>query len=264
MNDGSLIRAALFFGVLGAMLALEALRPRLRGLDRRRRWPANLGLGLINGALLAALPIASISIAAWGQAQGWGLLARVDAPAWLETLLAFLALDLAIYWQHRWLHEWRWAWPLHRVHHTDVALDATTGVRFHPGEIALSLAWKAAVILALGAPPLAVLALELALNGFAFWSHANLQLPAALDRALRALVITPDLHRVHHSLERAETDSNYGGSLSLWDRLFGSYRAHAALPLARMPVGLREHRGPDAQTLRALLAQPLSSRPSRS
>ncbi|HUP92314.1 MAG TPA: sterol desaturase family protein [Solimonas sp.] len=258
MQDASVVRTAVFFGGLALLLALEWRWPRAaEPLQRRLRWPANFGLAAVDAVLLALLPLATVGVAAWARVHGWGLLPMLGLPGWIETPLAWLILDLAIYWQHRWLHEWRWAWPMHRVHHSDVALDASTGVRFHPAEIVLSLAWKSAVIVALGAGPLAALAMELALNLFALWSHASVQLSPALERALRRLVITPDWHRIHHSVVRAEADSNYGGSLSVWDRLFGSYTPAPRAPLDAMPVGLQEHRSAAEQKLPALLIQPL-------
>ena len=258
MRDDALLRSALFFGTLALLLALEGVRARRAGpMHRRLRWPSNLGLAAINAACVALLPLASVGVAVLAQQRGWGLLNALGLAPWLEIGLAWLLLDLAIYWQHRWMHELRWLWPLHRVHHSDVELDATTGVRFHPAEILLSLAWKSTLIVALGAPPPAALLLELGLNLVALWSHANLRLPTSFERRLRWLLITPDMHRVHHSVHRRETDSNYSNTMSFWDRLFGSYVAQPADGHEAMRIGLPVLRAPVQQQLPALLAQPL-------
>lgn len=205
--------------------------------------------------MLALVPVAAVGTAFWAQAHGWGLLNAVNLPAWSEIAIAWLALDGAIYWQHRSFHEIRALWPLHRVHHSDTEFDTSSALRFHPAEILLSAAYKSGVALALGAPPLAVLLLETTVNGFALFNHSNLRLP--FDALLRKLVVTPDVHRVHHSVHRAETDSNYGSSLLLWDRLFGSYTPQPRDGHERMRIGLEEFRDGPAQKLTALLAQPL-------
>lgn len=253
--EDSTLRMAVFLGVLTLMLLLErALPRRVEDAQRRTRWPTHLGLVVISAALLALLPVAAVGTALWAQARGWGLLNQGSLPLWVTLPLAWLLLDAAIYAQHRAMHQLPLLWRLHRVHHSDVVFDATTGLRFHPAEILLSMLWKMAVVLALGAPPLAVLLLEITLNGFALFNHANLRLPG--DRWLRLLLVTPDLHRVHHSVHRDETDSNYGNTLSVWDRLFGSYRAQPREGHSAMAIGLPQFREPAAQRLTALLAQP--------
>lgn len=251
-------RAAIFFGVLTAMLALERAFPRrTTRVQRARRWTSNLGLIALNSAMLGLIPIAAVSAAFWAQKHGFGLFNSVDLPGWLEIALAWLVLDCVIYWQHRLFHERRALWPLHRVHHSDIEFDATTGVRFHPAEIFLSVGVKGFAAIALGAAPLAVLLLETTVNGLALFNHSNLRLPVWLDRLLRKLIVTPDMHRVHHSIHRVETDSNYANTLVVWDHLFGSYTPIPRDGHETMRIGLAEFRDEPAQKLTALLAQPL-------
>lgn len=252
------VRAGVFFGLLALLLALEARFPR-RTTDpqRRRRWPANFGLVAIDSGLLLLMPLVAMSAAVLAQRQGLGLFNWLQGPPLVEGLAAWLLLDLAIYWQHRWLHEIRWLWPIHRVHHSDVEFDTTTGLRFHPFEILGSMGFKIVVVVALGAAPLAVLVFETLLSSFSLFTHANLRLPARLEAALRRVVVTPEMHRVHHSIHRDETDSNYGNVLSAWDRLFRSYRAQPRDGHVEMRIGLPEYRDPTEQGLWPLLAQPL-------
>lgn len=259
LAHSSALRVAAFFGLLILFLVLERLFPR-RGSDLQRhlRWPANLGLVVIDSALLLALPVAALATAFWAEGRGWGLLHALDSPAWLAVSLGWLLLDVAIYWQHRAFHEIRWLWPLHRVHHSDIEFDATTGLRFHPGEILLSMLYKCGLVLALGIPPLAVLLFEIALNGFAIFTHANLRLPPEPERWLRRVVVTPEMHRIHHSAWRVEHDSNYGNALSVWDRLFSSYTPAAREPQETMRIGLPRFRAEEEQRLLPLLRQPFA------
>lgn len=253
------LRLAAFIGVLAVMLACERWRPRrLRPAgDRLRRWRTNLGLVAIDALAVRLLfPLAAVGAAALAEARGWGLLHAVDLPGWLSLAIALVVLDLAIYAQHVAFHKAPLLWRLHRVHHSDVDLDATTGLRFHPIEIVLSMAFKVALVLALGAPALAVIVFEVGLNAFAMFNHANVRLRAGLDRALRRLIVTPDMHRVHHSIHRDETDSNYGFNLSIWDRLFRTYCAQPRDGHDAMSIGLDVFRGPGDGTLRRLLTQP--------
>lgn len=252
------VRLLAFFGLLALFLMLERLFPRRTGdMHRALRWPSNFGLVLLDSALLALLPLAAIGSALWAAQQGFGFLNKTALPVYAEIALAWLLLDLAIYWQHRWLHEYPWLWRLHRVHHSDIEFDTTTGVRFHPAEILLSMVYKCAVVVALGAPVLAVLLVEITLNGFALFSHANLHLPARFERILRWGLVTPEMHRVHHSIYRQETDSNYGSALSLWDRLFKSYNDQPRDGHSEMRIGLPELREVPDQRLMRLLLQPL-------
>lgn len=253
--DPAFLRPAVFFGGLVLLLVFERLLPRrISDMHRRLRWPANLALVALSTALLALLPVAAIGTAFFARTEGIGLFNNVSLPGWTEIALAWLLLDLGIYWQHRWMHEVPWLWRLHRVHHSDMEFDTTTGVRFHPLEILLSMFWKMSLVLALGANPLAVLALEITLNAFALFNHANLRLPG--DRFLRKLVVTPDMHRVHHSIHPQETNSNYGSSLPLWDHLFASYIAQPREGHVQMRIGIARYRETARLTFPSLLMQP--------
>jgi sterol desaturase/sphingolipid hydroxylase (fatty acid hydroxylase superfamily) len=248
------LRLAVFLGVLGAAAAWEALAPaRPRKFPRAWRWPNNLGLVFLDSLLVRLLlPGIAIAAAIWAQEAGWGVLNFPPVPAWLAFCTAVVALDFAIWLQHVATHKVPILWRLHRVHHADPDFDATTGLRFHPIEILLSALYKAVVVAVLGAPPEAVLAFEVLLNAGSLFTHANARLPAALDRAMRRAFVTPDMHRVHHSPDRAETDSNYGFNLSLWDRWFGTYRENAERGL----IGQDRFGGRDDQRLDRLLTQP--------
>lgn len=253
-----LVRPAIFFGLLLLLGALEPLRPvRLSDPQRPLRWTSNFGLVAIGTVLIALLQLSLVAIAVGAEHANFGLFNQVEAPRGVEIGLSLVLLDLAIYAQHRAFHELRWLWPLHRVHHSDVEFDVTTGLRFHPAELIVSMLYKAAVVALLGAPALAVLLFEIALSSFALLTHANLRLAPALERALRAVLVTPDLHRTHHSTHRDEHDSNYGNTLSIWDRLFRSYTRASREPQREMRIGLNEFRLPASQSLPALLTQPL-------
>lgn len=261
-NEGP-VRLGVFAGVLALLLVLQWLRP-LRGDGRgQRRQATNLMLIALDTLLLRLVfPVLAVGLALQFEAQGLGLLPQLGLPFWLDCLLAVLLLDLAIYWQHRLMHVVPLLWRLHRLHHSDTGFDVTTGLRFHPFEMAVSLVYKLTVVAALGAPPLAVLVFELLLSIGALFTHADFALPPALDRRLRWLLVTPSMHRIHHSTWRPETDSNYGFHLSIWDRLFGSYRAQPRAPEASMPIGLEYFRSSDEQNLPSLLLQPFQPQPS--
>ncbi len=254
------LRGGIFLGVLVALLVLEAV---IRGPNpapmRTRRWPGNVGLillGTVLGRLL--LPAGVVGAAAWAQARGYGLLNQFEWPPWLEFAIALVVLDLAIYWQHRMLHACSWLWRLHRAHHTDVTLDATSALRFHPLEIVLSLGFKIALVVPLGVSPLAVMVFEVLLSSFALVTHSNLALPAWLDRPVRALLVTPNMHRIHHSTHVDEQHRNFGFNLSLWDHLFGSYAVHARDQPQDFGVsGVPEH---EATRFIALLREPFVRR----
>jgi sterol desaturase/sphingolipid hydroxylase (fatty acid hydroxylase superfamily) len=252
------IRLAAFAGVLLLCALGEVLAPwRRPAVPRRTRWPNNLGLVLVDGLLLRILfPTAAIGAALAAEARGLGLLRWLDAPGWLAVPLAVVLLDLAIYLQHRVFHAVPVLWRLHRVHHADLEIDATTGLRCHPIEILLSMAIKIALVMALGAPALGVLAFEVLLNAGSLFSHANLALPRGLDAVLRAVLVTPAMHRVHHSVIRAETDSNFGFCLAWWDRLFGTYRAAPAAGPDRVTIGIETFRDRTELRLDRLLTQP--------
>jgi sterol desaturase/sphingolipid hydroxylase (fatty acid hydroxylase superfamily) len=230
MEHEALIRLAVFLGLFALLAAAEALAPRRpRTEPRGRRWGTNWAVAVIDALTLrlmaVALPLLAVGAALDAGARGWGLFNRLDWPAWLEILLAILILDLAIWAQHLVTHKVPVLWRLHRVHHADVDLDVTTAIRFHPIEIALSMLLKIGLVYLLGVAAVAVVLFEVMLNGMAMFNHANLNLPPRVDAMLRLLVVTPDMHRVHHSVNRSEHDTNYGFSLSVWDRLFGTYLA---------------------------------------
>lgn len=243
MQTDLVIRLSVFVGVLAALLLLERLIPRRRPLPAQGpRRVSNLVLALTGAILLRlmalALPVLAVVAAMDAAAAGLGLFNRLDWPVWLEVLLAILAMDLAIWAQHLVTHKVPLFWRFHRVHHADRDFDVTTALRFHPVEIIVSAGLKVGLVYALGPSALAVLAFELVLNASAMFSHANLALPGRMDRALRAVLVTPDMHRIHHSVHREEHDSNYGFALSLWDRLFRTYRADPREPHQAMSVGL--------------------------
>ena len=253
------IRAGAFAAVFVAMALWERIAPR-RALAASRpvRWLNNLAvLALGAGLTRLVAPAAVVGAAIVAQRQGWGLFNLVAVPPLLAAAASILLLDLTVWAQHLAMHKVPALWRLHRMHHADVDIDVTTGLRFHPLEILLSLAIKAAAAVALGAPPLAVLAFEVLLNATAIFNHANARLPPALDRVLRWILVTPDMHRVHHSWERIETDSNYGFNLPWWDRLFRTYRAQPALGHERMTIGLHEFRGSRELWIDRMLLQPL-------
>ncbi|MGY0797519.1 sterol desaturase family protein [Lysobacter sp. A286] len=226
-----------------------------------RQW-SNLGLVVLDTALVRlAFPLLAVVLATRVHARGGGLFGLLDWAPWLEISLAVLLLDAAIYWQHRLLHVIPLLWPLHRVHHSDIAFDVTTGVRFHPLEIGLSMAIKLGLVVALGMHPAAVVIFEVLLSAASLFTHADFAFPPRLDRSLRVVIVTPSMHRIHHSVRREETDSNYGFNLSLWDRLFGSYCVRAAEPERSMPIGLSQWRDPAELGLGALLLQPFRRAP---
>ncbi|HEX9182538.1 MAG TPA: sterol desaturase family protein [Burkholderiales bacterium] len=253
------LRLAAFLGVLAAMAGWEALAPRRpRTLSRLQRWPGNLGIVILNTLVVRlAFPAAAVGAATAVQHAGWGLLNLHPVPAWLAVASAVVLLDFAIFLQHWVFHAVPVLWRLHRMHHADLDIDVTTGARFHPLEILLSLVIKLAVIAALGAPPLAVVIFEILLNATSMFNHGNARLPAALDAVLRRLVVTPDMHRVHHSIERDETDSNFGFNLSIWDRLFRTYRAQPRAGHEGMTIGIAAFRSTEeCSSLLGMLAIP--------
>ncbi|GIX26800.1 sterol desaturase family protein [Pelomicrobium sp. G1] len=260
------LRLAAFFGVLGAMAFWELKAPRrVLALPRWQRWPGNLGIVALDALLVRLLvPVAGAGMAMLAAAQGWGLFNQVPVPFWLAAFLSVVLLDLAIYVQHVVFHAVPALWRVHRMHHADLDFDVTTGARFHPIEIALSMLIKLGVIVALGAPAMAVVLFEILLNATSMFNHGNVRLPAAVDRVLRFLIVTPDMHRVHHSIKRRETDSNFGFNLSLWDRLFGTYRAQPEGGHEGMTLGIPDFRDPrDCATLPGMLAIPFRGRAGR-
>ncbi len=252
------IRLGFFFTVLAVMAAWELVAPR-RALThpRRLRWPANLGIVALNTVLVRLLlPLAPLAFAALAEVRGWGLFNVIAAPGWLAIAASVVMLDMAIYLQHVMFHAVPVLWRLHRMHHADLDFDVTTGARFHPIEIVLSAVLKMAVIALIGAPALAVLTFEVVLNATALFNHANVGLGTGLDRVLRWFVVTPDMHRVHHSVNVDETNSNFGFNLPWWDRLFGTYRDQPRDGHVGMTIGIEQFREPRALHLHRMLVQP--------
>ena len=258
------IRLGIYLGVLAALMLWEVVAPRrVLVQGRRRRWPGNIGIAALNTLVLRlVMPGAAVGIAFWAETAGFGLFNLVALPNWGAVLLSFLALDLLIYGQHVAFHKIGLFWRLHRMHHADLDIDATTGSRFHPIEILLSIAIKTAAVLLLGAPALAVLLFEVVLNATSMFNHANVRMPSCIDRVLRLVVVTPDMHRVHHSWHRDETDSNFGFNLPWWDRLFGTYRPQPRDGHDDMIIGLTMFRDPAQLRLDRMLLQPFRNEPS--
>lgn len=242
LSHEALIRSTVFLAVLAAMAVAEAAAPRRpRRLPRAGRWANNLLLLVVDSAAVRLLvPLLAVGTAVAAARHGWGLFNQAALPGWLAVPLAILLLDLVIYVQHRVFHAVPVLWRLHMVHHADPDIDVTTGGRFHPLEILLSMLIKMAAVAILGAPAVAVLLFEVLLNATSMFNHANLALPPALDRALRAVLVTPDMHRVHHSVRREETNSNFGFNVPWWDRLFGTYRDQPQGGHAGMTIGLAQ------------------------
>ena len=254
-----LIRMAFFLGILLAMALWEVAAPRRRQeIPRLIRWSNNLGVVVIDTILVRlTFPIVAVGLAVMAEARGWGLFNILDLPAWLAFIASVLALDLAIYLQHVMFHAVPALWRLHRVHHADLEFDVTTGLRFHPVEILLSMGIKLAVVAALRPPAVAVLVFEVLLNATAMFNHSNIRIPAAIDRILRLIVVTPDMHRVHHSIHPSETNSNFGFNLPWWDRLLGTYRPQPREGHETMTIGIEQFRTGRDLWLDRMLIQPL-------
>ncbi|EGJ48441.1 sterol desaturase family protein [Desulfocurvibacter africanus] len=258
LENEAFIRLASFLGLAIGFGAMEALFPRREQIsDRLHRWLGNLGLVAVSAGLVRLLfPVLPVTLAVVAEKQNWGLLSIVHAPYPLALLTSILVLDLAIYFQHWAFHVWRPLWMLHRVHHADTAFDFTTGNRFHPLEIMLSMIFKLALVLLLGPPAFAVLLFEVMLNGLSMFNHANIAIPVGMDKYLRLLVVTPDMHRVHHSTDRREANHNFGFNLPWWDRIFATYKAQPRLGHETMPIGLTIFRERKYGSLPRLLALP--------
>ena len=250
------IRLSLFLGALALMMLWELAAPQRRqDIPRLLRWSNNLGLVVIDSLVLRLVfPVLAVALA---ESRTGGLFHLIDLAPWVEVLLALVILDFAIWAQHVTFHAVPWLWRLHRVHHADLELDATSGLRFHPAEILASMAIKLALVWVLGPPALAVLIFEIVLNASSIFNHANVVLPQGLDRVLRLVIVTPDMHRIHHSIDPAETHSNFGFNLPWWDRLAGTYRAAPALGQKGMVLGLPIFRRRRELWLDRLLTQPL-------
>ena len=258
------IRLGSFFGILLMMLLWEQLMPRRNALPGRIwRRSNNLLLVVVNALLLKLLiPFSAVALAFYAEQHSWGGLNQLILPAWAELVIAIVLLDLVIYWQHRLFHVVQPLWRLHQVHHADMDYDTTTGLRFHPIEILLSMLIKFAAVVLLGPAALAVVVFEVMLNGMAMFNHGNIRLPLALDRLLRWLIVTPDMHRIHHSIHRYEADSNYGFSLAIWDRLFGSYTRDPKEGQTTMHFGVKYQQDfKQTSGLWALLKMPFTLNP---
>ncbi|MEE8308705.1 MAG: sterol desaturase family protein [Gammaproteobacteria bacterium] len=254
-----LLRLSAFLATLIAMACWEGAAPRRpRMLSRVVRWPTNIGIVGINTALVRFLfPAAAVGGALWASKAQFGLFHWVTLPHWAAIALSVIFLDLLIYGQHVVFHKAPLLWRLHRVHHIDRDVDFTTGLRFHPVEIILSAGIKFAAVITLGAPAAAVILFEVILNSSALFNHGNVQLKSPLDGILRTIIVTPDMHRVHHSVRPVETNSNYGFALSIWDRLFGTYLQSPARGHHAMTLGLPTFRTPGEAKLMSLLLNPL-------
>ena len=243
MENENIIRLSVFFGLFVLFAAIETLAPR-RPLTagRERRWITNWGMSIANTLITRlmsiALPLLAVGAAIDAGQNGIGLLNGLDFPEWAEVGIAILFFDFAIWFQHLITHKVPLLWRLHRVHHSDRDLDVTTAIRFHPLEIALSMGIKIGLVYVMGPSAVAIVLFEILLNGSAMFNHANIKLPLWLDHSLRLVLVTPDMHRVHHSVHRAEHDSNYGFALSIWDRMFGTYIAQPAMGHDAMDIGL--------------------------
>ena len=253
------LRLSVFLGVLAIMALWELLAPRRRrDIPRVIRWSNNLALVVIDTIVLRlTFPILAVRLAIMAQERSWGLFNIVEAPVWFAVVASVIILDLVIYLQHVMFHAVPALWRLHRMHHTDLDFDVTTGLRFHPIEIVLSMGIKLAMVLVLGPPAVAVLIFEVLLNATAMFNHSNVRLPLVVDRGLRLVMVTPDMHRVHHSILPEETNSNFGFNLPWWDRLLGTYKAQPAAGHDAMTIGIEQFRTPRDQWLDRMLVQPI-------
>lgn len=253
------LRLIVFLGVLVAMAVWELAAPRRRReIPRVIRWTNNLGLVVIDTIVLRlSFPILAVGLAVIAQDRGWGLFNIIEAPGWVAVLVSIVILDLVIYLQHVMFHAVPALWRLHRMHHADLEFDVTTGLRFHPVEILLSMGIKLAMVMALGPPAVAVLIFEVLLNATAMFNHSNIRLPMLVDRFLRLIVVTPDMHRVHHSIIPEETNSNFGFSLPWWDRLLGTYKAQPKAGHEGMTIGIEQFRTGRDLWLDRMLVQPV-------
>ena len=259
------VRMTAFVTVLATMALLEMAAPRRpQAQPRARRWPSNIGIVVVSSLLVKlVIPVTAVAFAFWCETNGVGLLNWLGVPGWAAVVIAVLILDLAIYAQHIAFHHMPMLWRLHRMHHADLEFDVTTGTRFHPVEILLSMLIKLAVVALIGAPALGVLIFEVLLNATAMFNHSNVKLPLALDRVLRLVLVTPDMHRVHHSVLPRETHSNFGFNLAVWDRAFRTYRPQPEAGHDAMTIGLPLFRDPAELRLDRLITQPWRDDPAK-
>ena len=245
-----------FFLILLAMISWEYLAPRRMEQKRTLRWPGNLGIFVFNVVVLMLMPITAVSAALVSIEYRFGLFFLFEVDFWPKVAITILLLDLLIYWQHRLFHKFEILWRIHRMHHTDIDFDVSTALRFHPLEMALSMMIKAAAIILIGAPVFAVVVFEVILNGCAMFNHSNIKIPYWLDDFMRKIIVTPDMHRVHHSTDENEHNQNYGFALSVWDRVFGSYTAQPGQPHDKMTIGLEIFNSPSEARFVRLVTQP--------
>jgi len=258
LTHATALRLGGFAGIFAVMALWELLAPRRQqAFGRGKRWPSNIGIVVFDTLLVRLVfPTAAVGMALLAEERGWGLFHALNAPAWLSIIASVILLDLAIYLQHVLFHAVPVLWRLHRMHHTDLDFDVTTGVRFHPIEILLSMGIKLGVVAALGTPAVAVLIFEVLLNATSMFNHGNVRLPKGIDHVLRWFVVTPEMHRVHHSVIPRETNSNFGFNLPWWDRLFGTYRAEPVAGHEGMTIGIEQFRDPRELSLERMLSQP--------
>jgi len=262
LDHEPVIRFFFFFGILIIMVVWEVLAPR-RSLSTPKsiRWYSNLGLVAIDTlALRLLLPLQAVGLALHVETRGWGILNNVLLPEWMSIVLGVFFLDFVIYLQHAMFHALPTFWRLHRVHHTDLDFDVTTGIRFHPIEIFLSMGIKMGAVAFFGVSAIAVVIFEVLLNATSMFNHGNVRLPARIDRAVRLFVVTPEMHRVHHSVLIKEYNSNFGFNLPWWDRLLGTYRDQPGAGHEGMTIGLSQFRDPNVLTLPWLLILPFIRR----
>jgi sterol desaturase/sphingolipid hydroxylase (fatty acid hydroxylase superfamily) len=252
-------RMAVFLIVLGGMALWELWSPRRRvEVPRVLRWSNNLALVVIDTFVVRLMfPLAAVGLAITMQGQGWGLFNVIGLPIWSEVIISVVLLDFAIYLQHVVFHHVPVLWRLHRMHHADIEIDVTTGLRFHPLEIVLSMAFKLLLVLVLGPPAIAVLIFEVVLNASALFNHSNIRLPKSVDSVLRLIIVTPDMHRVHHSIDPRETNSNYGFNVPWWDRLLGTYIAQPKAGHDDMVIGIELFRARRELWIDRMILQPL-------
>jgi sterol desaturase/sphingolipid hydroxylase (fatty acid hydroxylase superfamily) len=257
------IRLVAFVAIFGSMAIFELYSPRLErdemaGAMKAKRWFTNFSILILSSILLRLIfPAAAVGAAVYAESRGWGLFRLLEVGGLISGIICFFVLDFAVWLEHVASHKIPLLWRIHRMHHADQGFDATTALRFHPFEIVLSMFWKAGVVIAIGAPVLSVLLFEIVLNGASMFNHANINIPKRTDRYLRLFIVTPDMHRVHHSSERDETDSNYGFNFPFWDRLFATYRGQPRLGHQGMEIGLKSYRNGAAANLLWSLMLPL-------
>ena len=259
----AMTRLLIFAAIFAVLAVLELTLPRLRrpemtGIGKRRRWFTNISIVVISTLLLRLVfPAAAVGTALWAEEKGWGLFRQSGIDPLVAGVIAFVVLDFAVWLEHVASHKLPLLWRIHRMHHSDTGFDLTTALRFHPLEILLSMLWKALIVILLGAPVLSVLLFEIVLNGTAMFNHSNYRLPLKLDRYLRLIMVTPDMHRVHHSTDIRETDNNYGFNFPFWDRLFSTYRSQPRLGHENMEIGLKSYRDYSSSNLLWSLMLPL-------